>query len=74
MVLKGREGAGKDLTIDILAKIMGRDNDYIHRSSDMKELYGDFNCDIKNKLIVQCNEVEGKSGVEYKEKLKDTIQ
>lgn len=73
VVLKGREGAGKDLTIDILAKIMGRDNDYIHRSSDMKELYGDFNCDIKNKLIVQCNEVEGKSGVEYKEKLKDTI-
>ena len=73
IVLKGREGAGKDMTIDILAKIIGDSNDYIHRSSDMKELYGDFNCNIKNKLIVQCNEVEGKSGVEYKEKLKDTI-
>ena len=52
IVLKGREGAGKDMTLDILATMMGDDNDYIHRLSDMKESYGDFNCNIKNKLMV----------------------
>jgi hypothetical protein len=56
-----------------MAKIMGCDNDYIHRTSEMNELYGHFNIALKNKLIFQCNEIEGKDGCEYKEKLKDTI-
>jgi hypothetical protein len=73
VVLKGLQGAGKDRTIDILHLLMGKENDYIHRTSEIKELYGDFNSALKNKLIVQCNEVEGKTGCEYKEKLKDTI-
>jgi hypothetical protein len=73
VILKGRQGAGKDYTIDVLERIMGIDNDYIHRTSEMKELYGEFNGALKNKLIVQINELEGKDGVAYKEKLKDLI-
>jgi hypothetical protein len=73
VVLKGLQGSGKDRTIDIMAKIMGNDNEYIHRTSEMNELYGNFNSALKNKLIVQCNEIEGRDGCEYKEKLKDTI-
>ena len=73
VVLKGLQGSGKDRTIDILHLIIGKENDYIHRTSEIKELYGDFNSALKHKLVVQCNELEGKTGCEYKEKLKDTI-
>jgi hypothetical protein len=73
VVLKGLQGSGKDRTCDIMARLMGSDNDYIHRTSEMNELYGNFNSALKNKLIVQCNETEGRGGCEFKEKLKDTI-
>jgi hypothetical protein len=73
VALKGLQGSGKDRTINIMSKIMGSDNDCIHRTSEMNELYGNFNSALKNKLIVQCNEIEGKDDCEYKEKLKDAI-
>ena len=43
VVLKGLQGSGKDRTIHILHLIIGKENDYIHRTSEIKELYGDFN-------------------------------
>ena len=73
IVLRGKQGAGKDRTIDIIERIMGVANDYIHRTSEMLDMYGNFNLALKNKLIIQLNEIEGKDGVNYKEKLKDFI-
>ena len=65
------EGVGKDKLIDIIGSMLG--NQYITRTSDMKNITGNNNSSLKNKLIVQLNEVQGKDGYEAKNVIKDLI-
>ena len=72
IVVKSIPGCGKDLLIDILSSILG--NDLVARSGDISEqIFGTFNPMLENKVILQCNEVEGKDGYKNKEKLKNLI-
>ena len=71
LVFKGKQGVGKDLFMDILEGIIGVE--YIHRDGKMENISGTFNTSLKNKLIVQLNEVSGKDGHFNKETLKDLI-
>jgi len=78
IVIKSIPGCGKDLLIDILSGIFG--SKYIARSGDINEqIFGSFNPMLRNKLILQCNEVDSRDGYKNKDKLKhlitaDTIQ
>lgn len=76
LVLRGNQGTGKDTITYILGRIFGEENNYIHRTSDMYEAFPEkagFNSCLKNKLILQFNEVDGADTAKVKDKLKDSI-
>ena len=76
LVLRGNQGTGKDTITYILGRIFGEENNYIHRTSDMFEAFpkeAGFNSCLKNKLILQFNEVDGADTAKVKNKLKDSI-
>lgn len=70
-LIKSIEGCGKDLLIDILQKILG--DEFIHRTSDLNNVFGTYNSCLKHKIILQLNEVQGSEGYKVKEGLKDII-
>lgn len=71
IILKSKQGWGKDTLIDIVEKMLGRKS--IIRTSNMDDIFGNYNTDLRNKLVCVFNEVEGKEGYEKKEKLKNLI-
>lgn len=72
LLFKSKQGYGKDLFINFIEKMLG--SQYIGRVSDLNnELFGQFNPILKNNLVLQLNELEGKHGFENKEKLKVLI-
>ncbi len=76
LVLRGNQGTGKDTITYILGRIFGEENNYIHRTSDMYEAFPEkagFNSCLKNKLLLQFNEVDGADTAKVKNKLKDSI-
>lgn len=76
LVLRGNQGTGKDTITAILGEIFGNCNNYIHRTSDVYEAFPEkagFNSCLKNKLILQFNEVDGADTAKVKNKMKDAI-
>ena len=71
ILFKSKEGSGKDLMTDILGDIIG--NNLLHKEPKMENVTGTFNTSIRNKLMVQLNEVCGKDGSFNRELLKDLI-
>ena len=72
LLFKSKQGYGKDLFINFLERLLGRQ--YVSRTCDIdKEVFGDFNPILRNNLVLQLNELEGKHGFENKEKLKNLI-
>ena len=75
LVLRGPSGCGKDTLIDILKAMIGISNDYVYRGAKVEDILpkDGFNSQLKNKLLIQFNETEGKDGIDYKELIKDHI-
>jgi len=76
LVLRGNQGGGKDTLTVLIGRMMGVLNNYIHRTSDMYEAFPEkagFNSCLKNKLILQFNEVDGADTSKVKNKMKDAI-
>ena len=74
LVLRGESGVGKDVFVEILERMMGKLNDYTYRTTNINDILPvgqGFNSSLKNKLLVQFNEVEGKDGSSAKERIKD---
>ena len=74
IILRGDSGIGKDTLINILEKIMG--NEYFHRTADVSDIFpkdSGFNSHLKDKLIIELNEVEGRNTIDIKERIKDFI-
>ncbi len=71
LLFKSKQGFGKDKLLDIVSSILGKD--YLHRTANVEDIFGNFNADVKDKLIIQLNELEGKDGFSNKEKLKNFI-
>lgn len=75
LVLRGPSGCGKDTLIDILKAMIGISNNYFYRGAKVEDILpkDGFNSQLKNKLLIQFNETEGKDGIDYKELIKDHI-
>jgi len=71
ILLRSQQGVGKDALIDFMEKIIGQD--YVYRTENCEDLFGSFNPCLKNKLIIQLNELQGKDGFHNKEKIKNLI-
>ena len=71
ILLKSPQGHGKDLLMDIISKMLNIS--YVCRTEDIKDVLGNFNTAIKDKVICVINELEGKDGWEYRDKLKGVI-
>ena len=71
ILIKSPQGYGKDMTIDIVEKMIS--SAYLCRTEDIKDVLGSFNTPIKDKIICVINELQGKDGWEYKDKLKGII-
>ena len=71
ILLKSPQGHGKDLFMDIISKMLNIS--YVCRTEDIKDVLGNFNTAIKDKVICVINELEGKDGWEYRDKLKGLI-
>ena len=71
IVLKSSQGMGKDLLLHFIEKMIG--SSYFSETSDVNDVFGNYNSIIKDKIVLQINELEGKDGFCNKEKLKDII-
>ena len=71
LLFKSKQGYGKDTLINFMEKIMGKSNNYIGRTAEVNDIFGNFNSIMKNNLILQINELQGKDGFATKEKIKN---
>jgi len=71
ILIKSKQGVGKDIFADILGECLGKD--HIHKDSKFQNVVGTFNKNLENKLIIVLNEVSGKDGHLSKDLLKDLI-
>ena len=71
LVLKSREGWGKDLLTATLKKLLG--DDLAYKTGNAQHVFGAFNAKVKNKLLIQLNELSGKDGFAFKDTIKDFI-
>jgi hypothetical protein len=71
ILFKSEQGFGKDMFVDFISKMIGKD--FICRTQDVKNVLGDFNSLIKDKIVVQLDELSGKDGWAFREKLKGLI-
>lgn len=71
IILKSKQGFGKDTLIDMIEKMLG--SSYILRTAEMDDIFGSYNIGLRDKLLLQLNEVEGRDGFSNKEKIKNII-
>jgi len=71
ILMKSPQGHGKDLTHDIISNIIG--TQYYCRTEDIKDVLGNFNTAVRNKVVIVINELEGKDGWDFRDKLKGHI-
>jgi len=71
LIFKSQQGMGKDLLVNFIEKMLGVQ--YVYRTAETDDIFGNFNSCIKDKIVLQLNELEGKDGFSNKEKLKNLI-
>jgi len=69
IVIKSREGMGKDCLLDFMARILG--NEFFLRTSNLEEVFGQFNSGMRNNIFLQLNEVGEKDGFLRQNRIKD---
>jgi hypothetical protein len=68
IVLRSWTGCGKDTLHRILTELMG--DKYVGITGDPDQLFGNFNEICDSKICIFLNELEGKDGIAYQEKMK----
>jgi hypothetical protein len=72
LLFKTQQGIGKDLFYLILEKMIG--SAYCGNTSrPERDIFGDFNSLLHNKILMVINELEGKVGFKYADKIKNLI-
>ena len=69
IVIKSKEGMGKDCLLDFMSRILG--NEFFLRTSNLDEVFGQFNSGMKNNIFLQLNEVGEKDGFLRQNRIKD---
>lgn len=72
LLFKSKQGMGKDLFYQMLEKMIGQKYSG-NTARPERDIFGDFNVFLRNKILVVMNELDGKVGYKYSEKLKDLI-
>jgi hypothetical protein len=73
LVFRGAHGTGKDSWNDVNEHVMGMSNHYLHRTAKMGEVLGNFNSSLKEKVMLQFNEVGALDAAVYEDLFKDVI-
>jgi hypothetical protein len=68
VVFKSWTGTGKDTLVRTLQALMG--TKYVAITEEPDHIFGQFNETLKSKICVFLNEMEGRQGINYQEKLK----
>jgi hypothetical protein len=68
IVFKSWTGTGKDTLVRTLQLLMG--TKYVAITEEPDHIFGQFNETLKSKICVFLNEMEGRHGINYQEKLK----
>lgn len=68
IVLRSWTGCGKDTLHRILSELMGFQ--YVGMTGDPDAVFGTFNEISDSKIVIFLNEMEGKDGIQYQEKMK----
>jgi hypothetical protein len=71
-MIKTKQGMGKDLFYSLLEKMIGSSHCGNTSRAD-RDIFGDFNKFLKDKLLIVMNEFAGNIGYKYSDKLKDLI-
>ena len=72
LCFKSPQGMGKDLFYTMLERMIG--DHYCGNTTRIeRDIFGDFNKFLENKLLVVMNEMNGKVGYKYSDQLKDLI-
>jgi putative DNA primase/helicase len=71
LVFKSGQGYGKDLLINFIEKMLG--SEYVGRTAEIEDVFGNFTTILRNNLVLQVNELQGKDGFLNKEKFKNLI-
>jgi len=71
LLFKSHGGTGKDTLTNTITRMLGHWHCTV--VDDMEKLFGQFNSMIANKLFITMNEIDGKQGVKYIEKLKNQL-
>lgn len=71
LLVKSKQGIGKDSLVDKWAAMQGPE--YIHRTSNMADITGNFTHSLENKIVLQLNEMQSRDGFAAKDQLKDLI-
>lgn len=69
VVFKSWAGVGKDTFMLTLKAMLG--GPHVGTTGDIQDIFGNFNGLMEDKIAVFLNEMEGKHGVEYQNRLKD---
>jgi hypothetical protein len=72
IILKSREGCGKNLFLEIIEAILGKEY-YITNTSPKQKLFGQFNAHKMNKLLINLDETNPKDSKDYYETIKAEI-
>ena len=70
ILFKGLEGSGKDSYFQALENILGQR--YYSTVDTMDSMFGNFNSVIQDKILISLNEMTGKNGLDYQERIKPT--
>ena len=71
VILKSRQGYGKDTLIDIISALIGKK--YMTRTANLDDVFGNYNDCLKDRVVLQLNEVEGSKGFANEQGLKNLI-
>ena len=72
LFFKSKQGAGKNLSTDFIAKLIGFENCSVIDDIE-RDVFGHFNPLLKNKLLVVIDEMQAKNGFKYSDRIKSLI-
>ena len=68
ILFKGLEGSGKDSYFQAIEKIIG--SNHYSTVDTMDSIFGTFNSVLRDRIVLSLNEMTGRNGIDYQERIK----